>query len=184
MARWIVRFTQKVEYWAATNPLVYWIAAQYYKDIIRKEVILAEINQDDHILCIGGGPCPFSAILLHQLTGAQVTAIDKEQKCIPPARQLLQRLKLSEAIQVMHKDGIEAEVAGFTVIHLAAQVSPLEQIFKQIKTYALPGTKLLIRKPKEKLQSLYCKNYPQITNERAVYHKKTRNIESTLLYVK
>ena len=70
MGKGIVRITQQIEYWAAANPLVYQLAALYYKDIIRREITLAQIGPSDHVLCIGGGPCPFSAILLHQFTGA------------------------------------------------------------------------------------------------------------------
>lgn len=180
----IVKFTQKIEYWAAANPIIYRAAALYYKDIIQKEVKLAKITNQDQILCIGGGPCPFSAILFHQLTGAKVTAIDNDQNCIQPARQIIHYLGLADSIRILYQDGLSAEIASYTVLHLAAQVAPMARVLEKIKACASPGTRLLVRKPKDKLQGLYANDYPQFSNEQATYHKKTRNIESTLLFVK
>ena len=185
MNRWIVRFTQNIEYWAAANPLVYWLIALYYRDIIRREVRLAEIGPRDHILCVGGGPCPFSAILLHQYTGARVTVIDRDENCILPARRVLERLNLSHVIQVLCHDCSDVELEDFTVVHLAVQVSPLEQVLRRMRYQALPGTRLLVRTPKAKLQRLYggCGACIDGTDCRAVCHRRTRNIDRTLLFV-
>jgi trans-aconitate methyltransferase len=186
MARQIVSLTQKIEYWAAANPLVFRLAALYYQDIIRKEAELARITRDDHVLCIGGGPCPFSAILLHQLTGARITVIDNDQRCIEPARQVLSRMGLDSKVEILCQDGCAIDIHGYTVIHLAAQLSPMDQILSKIKEQAQPGTRLLIRTPKCRLASLYCQSCACIDRSgcQAVYHKKTRNLDSTLLYVK
>lgn len=186
MGKGIVRITQQIEYWAAANPLVYQLAALYYKDIIRREITLAQIGPSDHVLCIGGGPCPFSAILLHQFTGAKVTVIDNDLRCIQPARELLARLGLINEIAVLYQDGCSIELTGYTVIHTAAQISPLDQILQQIRTSAGPGTRVLIRTPKGRLQRFYCEGFWELDSSRcrAVAHKKTRNLDSTLLLIK
>lgn len=188
MAGWIVQLTRQIEYWAAASPLVFRIATCYYKDIVYKEAMLAQIRPSDSILCIGGGPCPFSAIMLHKLTGAKVTVIDNDWTCIQPARQILSRLDLADAVKVLHHDGCavnQISIHDYTVIHLAAQISPIEGIVQHIQRYAAPGTRLLIRTPKCKLKRFYCRSYGllNLCDCQAVYHKRTCNLDCTLLYV-
>jgi len=81
----ITSLTQKVEWLANQSRLFYHCIALYYKNIIKREVRLANITPNDNILCIGGGPCPYTAIMLHQLTGAKVTVIDNNKHCVKSA---------------------------------------------------------------------------------------------------
>jgi len=186
MLQWITKLTQNIERWASENPLVYRFAAQYYRDVIREEVDLAGITDRDHILCIGGGACPFSAILLHQTTGARVTVIDNDSACIPRAQQTIERLALSEHVKVLFQDGSSTELpfADYSVVHFALQVCPMEHVFSQVERQVEPGTKLLVRRPRARLHKLYS----QLSSSllpccRQVVHR-ARNIGSTLLYVK
>jgi|GEM_PF-216522 len=186
MLRWVTRFTQKIECQAAKSRAVYWLASQYYQDVIQKEIELAGITENDHILCIGGGICPFSAILFHQATGAKVTVIDNNITCIPQAQQVIERLGLSGHVRVFCQDGGSAELSlsEYSIVHFALQVSPMENVFSQVEKHVAYGTKLLVRRPKSRLSGLYSRLpgfamacCPHITH-------KARNIGSTLLYVK
>ncbi|NLB88471.1 MAG: hypothetical protein GX790_04490 [Syntrophomonadaceae bacterium] len=181
----VTKFTQKIEYWAAENKIVYNIASCYYKDIIRREAKLANINNRDHVLCIGGGPCPFSAILLHQATGAKITVIDNIKHCVTVAKQLVTRMGLDDYINVMHQDGVEVELNNYTVILLALQVSPLESVLENLHKKARPGTRLLIRRPRECLSKLYSNlSTKWLKDCIAINHKGARNIGNTLLCIK
>ena len=189
MLRWITDFTYKVESLAAKAGVVYRLACHYYQDVIRKEAVLANITRDDHILCVGGGMCPFSAILFHQLTGAKVTVIDNKTACIPKAKGVVDRLGLREYVRVLCRDGADTQLSlsEYSVVHLALQVSPMEHVFSQVEKGVLPGTKLLVRRPKKTLDSAYSRlRLPNALLARCPYttHKKARNIGSTLLYVK
>ena len=186
MLRWITRLTQKIEYQAAKSRAIYWIASQYYQDVIQKEIELASITKKDHILCIGGGICPFSAILFHQVTGAKVTVIDNNITCIPQAQQVIERLGLGEYVRVLCQDGgsVELPLSEYSIVHFALQVSPMELVFSHVERQVTHGTKLLVRRPKSRLSGLYGRLpgfamacCPHITH-------KARNIGSTLLYVK
>jgi len=187
MLQWITNFTQKIEHKATQSGLVYQIACGYYRDVIQKEVVLAGITKNDHILCIGGGVCPFSAILFHQVTGAKVTVIDNNAICIPIARQIIDHLGIGEYVHVLCQDGGSAEIrfSEYTVVHFALQVCPMACVFSHVEKQVAPGTKLLIRRPKKQLRKLYSGlPSPLLHSCPLTTHKKGRNIGSTLLYIK
>ena len=181
---WITNLTQKIERLAVKIKFFYRIASRYYQSIIKNEIDLADITKNDHILCIGGGSCPFSAILLHQTTGAKVTVIDNNKCCIPKARKIIKRLGIGKSIKVLCQDGrnIELEFSKYSVIHLALQVAPMENVLTQLEKQITPGTKLLIRKPKKQLEKLYSR-FPILYECRYAAHKLS-NIDRTILFVK
>ena len=186
MLKWIKNLTYKIENRAANAGLLYRIARRYYASVIEKEAVLANITSTDHVLCIGGGMCPFTAILFHEITGAKVTVIDNNLLCIPKAQQVVERLGIGESVKVLCEHGgcSELDYSQFSVIHLALQVSPIEQVFSQVEQLALPGTRLLMRRPKKHLENMYCRlSYSELTYNPYTTHK-SRNIGSTLLYTK
>ena len=186
MLKWIKELTYKIEDRAANAGLLYRIARRYYANVIEKESVLANITSADHVLCIGGGMCPFTAILFHQVTGAKVTVIDNNLLCIPKAQQVIARLGIGESVKVLYKDGgcSELDYSQYSVIHLALQVSPIEQVFSHVKQHALPGTRLLMRRPKIYLDNMYCRLSHNELSHRPYITHKSRNIGSTLLYTK
>jgi len=173
---WITTLTQKIEDWASKTEVVFKLAEKYYHDVIRKEIVLANITKNDHILCIGGGICPFSAILLHKSTGAEITVIDNNSCCVKKARQLIKRLNLSEHIQVLCQDGRGSDISysKYTVVHFALQVCPMECVFSNVERQVTPGTKLLVRRTKSQTEM----------QRPLTLHKRICNIGSTSLYIK
>ena len=186
-SQWISKLTYRIEHLAVRAGIFYHITSHYYRDVIKREIRLANITERDHVLCIGGGACPFSAILLHQTSSAKVTVIDNNSDCILKARQLVDRLGMNEHIRLLCQDGGSAELSlsEYSVVHFALQVSPAEHVFSQIKNRAAPGTKLLIRRPKKSLGKMYCALRSSIQDQcQKASHRTICNIGSTLLYVK
>jgi len=175
---WLTTFTQKIEDWASRTEIVFKLAEKYYHDVIRKEIILANITAKDHILCIGGGICPFSAILLHKTTGAKVTVIDNNRSCVTKAKQVIARLGLSKHMQVLCQDGRSSDISfcEYTVVHFALQVCPMECVFSNVEEKVAPGTKMLVRRTKGQTET-HC--HCPLT-----LHKTACNIGSTSLYIK
>ncbi|MCL2864450.1 MAG: hypothetical protein FWE25_02795 [Lachnospiraceae bacterium] len=187
MSRWITTVTRKIETLATTQEVIYKLAQSYYFDVIQKEVILANLNKDDHILCIGGGICPFTAILFHTITDAKVTVIDNDILCIPKAQNIIARFGLTKHIQVLHQDGRSKDFSfqPFTVVHFALQVSPMESVFSWVEQQVNTHTKLLLRRPKKQLKELYQPlQNTLLQNCPFTLHQGSRNIARTLLYIK
>ena len=186
MLKWITNFTYKIEHQAAKAGTVYQLASLYYRDIIHKEATLANITDKDHVLCIGGGICPFSAILFHQITGAKVTVVDNNTACISKARQAIARLGVKDYVRVFCQDGscFDGDLREYSVIHFALQVTPLDYVFSKIEKQANPGTRLLVRRPKKSVGGLYNQFCNRVLNESPYTVHKSRNIGSTLLHIK
>jgi len=183
----ITSFTQKIEDWALKRKRVYQIAQSYYRDVTHRESVLANVTEKDHVLCIGGGVCPFTAILFHEQTGAKVSVIDKCEHCVEKAKRLIDDLGLSDAITVLTHNGDCASfpLNRFTVVHFALQVCPMRNVFHNIEKRVSPGTRLLVRRPKRPLSNLYsCLPSPLLHSCPVTTHKSVRNIGSTLLYIK
>ena len=153
---WITKLTQLIELLATKSWLAYYSVAAYYRMLVKREASLAGINENDKVLCIGGGICPYTAILLHKYTKAHITVIDNNLECVEKSKKFINRLGLDK-INILFGDGEDICCHGYTVIHLAMQISPKELVLNEILQKAQPGTRVLIRKPKKGVDRLYCK---------------------------
>ena len=90
--------------------------------LVKREARLADIREGDRVLCIGGGICPYTAILLHKYTGAHITVIDNNRSCVEKARKFVNRLGLDK-IKILPGDGRDICCHGYPVIHLAMQIA-------------------------------------------------------------
>lgn len=181
----LTAITQKIECLASGVEVFYKLAEKYYINIVANETNLAGITQDDHVLCIGGGLCPFSAILFHQMTKARVTVIDNNKNCIPKSRKAVERFGLDGYINVFLQDGCSSDIqySDYSVVHLALQVYPLEQVFTAVENGITSGTRLLVRRPRKRLNDVYGR-FSNTMNYRSCVKHKSRNVGSTFLYVK
>ncbi|NLM11761.1 MAG: hypothetical protein GX213_13495 [Clostridiaceae bacterium] len=185
MVKIIPKSTKLLEWLAARNSLIYRAISLYYKKLVKKEVALANIKSTDKVLCIGGGPCPFSGILLHEYTGAPVTIIDKDARCVCVSRELIKKLGYDNAIKIILSDGNDIAPKDFSVIHMAAQVSPLDKVFLHLKQGCCFGARILVRLPKHRLSKFYSINeYSVFGNYYRKAVHKWRNVGSTALFIK
>lgn len=181
----IVSMTQGIEYFASKNAFVYRLVKLYYKEIVKKEIELAQINEEDHILCIGGGPCPFTGILFHQYTKAKVTIVDNDPDCVVSSRLVIEGLGLQQRVKVLYLDGNHIDVEQYSVIHFALQVSPFKEVFKNVAAKCQYGTKLLARFPKRALAN-FCSHLSSqlLANCPYIVHPRSHTLAGTALYVK
>ncbi|MGI6168710.1 MAG: hypothetical protein ACOYI4_03200 [Christensenellales bacterium] len=178
--------TQRIEWLATHNRLFYKLTAQYYKNIILREARLAHIRENDNLLCIGGGPCPYTAIMLHKLTGVRVTVVDNNQGCVARSQELIKRMRLDKDIHILHNEGDAVNCRGFSIIHLAMQISPKEQVLKSLWQKAQVGAKILVRMPKSALCKFYCcsRSGAELACSGSVLHDRFSNVHNTFLYIK
>lgn len=183
MEQVITRITKGLEQLSARNKHFYRTVSLYYRSMIKKEIELANISASDKVLCIGGGPCPFSGILLHEYTGAKVTIVDNDDLCVRCSRSVINSLGYGDDISVLHGDGKEIVPKDYSVIHMAAQVYPLAQVLREIKRRCCLGTKILVRLPKKSLFKAYGIEDVSFLNncELKTFHSRVANVESTYL---
>lgn len=179
----ITRLTQWIELLATKDKFIYALVARYYKLLVKREALLAGIGPEDKVLCFGGGICPCTAILLHQYTKAHITVIDNNRACAEESRCFLHRQGL-EHIRVACREGAEINCADYTVIHIAMQITPKEAVVNQVVKKARPGTRVLVRIPKENLQSLYSNlNRAKPSFNQQIQHGPFSNIGNTAIYI-
>lgn len=185
MSNIIPKTTKLLEHLAAKSPTIYRLISHYYKSLVREEVALANIKATDKVLCIGGGPCPISGILLHEYTKAHVTIADNDYHCVTAARDLIEKLGYTDSIKVIYSEGNNISPEDFSVIHMAVQVSPLDQVFCHLKQTCRFGSKILVRLPRKNLIKFYSVKDCSIFHNycrKAVYN--WRNVDSTALFIK
>lgn len=180
---WITRLTQLIEYLATKSWLAYYFISAYYRMLVKREARLAGINEQDRVLCIGGGICPYTAILLHKYTKAQITVVDNNRVCVEKARKFIDRVGM-EKINIVYGDGENICCHGYTVIHLAMQISPKELVLNKILQKAQHGTRVLIRKPKKGVDRLYCRvSGHEMDFAKCIKHGLFSNVDHTSVCV-
>ncbi len=144
----IPSITKKVEQMAVISQLFGKIYRIYYKRLVAKEIAIATISQNDHILCIGGGPFPGTAIEIAEQTGAHVTVVDKDPEAVEISRKVVSRLRLDNRIQVIQANGENVSAHRYSLVHIALQVYPKEEVLANICHQITPNTRILMRKTK------------------------------------
>lgn len=168
----IAIWTKWVENKFSTFNLLINFYGKYYKNIVKEEVKLASINENDRVLCIGGGYIPSTAIEIVNQTNASVDVIDIDKKAVEQAKNVVHKLGLSDKINIYLKDGNYVDIEPYDVVHIALQVTPKEKIAQYIWDNLRDGSRVVIRMPKRMLKFFYS----NISNRFTV--KNSRYIES------
>ncbi len=176
--------SQVIENHTRKNKVMQEFMLGYYKPIVEKEVVLAEANFADKILCVGGGYFPCTAILFHKFSGAVVTVIDNDKAAVVAAQETVEAMGLSDYVHVKHSDGIEISAENFDIVHIAMQISPKEEVFKHIYATMETKSKILVRTPKKHLERGYQPFKDMYQCNKNVVQPKFSNIEKSLLYIK
>lgn len=98
---------------------------------IKEEINKAKINENDKVLHIGCGPYPVTAILINKLTGAKVTAIDKNNLAVEIAQKYLVKNKI-ENVEIKKSDGGNISAEGFDVVVITSTVTPQKRVIDNI----------------------------------------------------
>ncbi len=89
-------------------------------------------DADSHMVFIGSGPLPLTAIDLHLQTGATVTCVDNDPVAVKQSQALLRRLNLDRKIKVVHASGEDAEFRDVTHAMVAALVPNQKAVAERI----------------------------------------------------
>ncbi|SHE74135.1 nicotianamine synthase family protein [Alkalibacter saccharofermentans] len=181
----MTRFTQYLEDKVTQSKILFSGLLRCYMKVIKNEAELAGIDKDDHVLFIGGGAAPCSAIAMQKLTGAKVTVIDNDRDCIRKSKALAKKMNFSkDMIKIKHMEGEFVDAGDYSVIHLALQVSPKEKVLDRVYKTMKPNTRVLVRHPKESRKCFYDVNLRKRCSECSmVEHKNFTNIQATAMYL-
>ena len=151
----IVNITKTIEYFASLNKMFFFIIKIYYQKKDEKEIDLANISSNDHVLCVGGGICPFTAIIIHYLTKSKVSVMDNDVNCSKKCHELIIKLGLENFITIINAEANSFSYEGYSVVHLALQLDNQKSIFAKVIQSADANTKILIRSAKPQLRKYY-----------------------------
>lgn len=127
----------------------------YYKNLVKKEIKLANVKSCDKVLCVGGGAIPCTAIEFAKQTNAQIHVVDMDDTAVECARCVVKKLGLDDKITVISGKGEEIDVEPYDVIHVALQVSPKEKVLENIWERSKEGNRIIVRMPRKRLRSFY-----------------------------
>ncbi|MCG8539727.1 MAG: hypothetical protein MJA82_07270 [Clostridia bacterium] len=176
----ITKTTQSIEELSVMNKLFLKSLLAFYKPLVKKEIVAANINYSDTILFVGGGSAPYSAILLNELTGANVKIIDKDYKSVLNAQKIIDRYNLKD-LTVECCNGKDADYTKYSIVHLALQVDSKQKIVDKI--ISSTNAKILIRVPKEEVVKIYDEfDYKKYKINNFVEHYNLSNVGKTLIY--
>lgn len=151
----ITIFTRKFEQAAVFSPILRIFCKMYYNKAVQREIELANITSDDRVLCIGGGPLPWTGIRIAQTTGAKVHVIDMDHRSVFYAKQAIEQCNLSGQIEVSIGNGQQIDASEYTVTHVALQARPHDKILQNILKRAKSGNRVLMRFPHSRLNKFY-----------------------------
>ena len=140
---------------AAANPIWVSLYSQRYHKVIDKEIKLARINSGSHVLNIGCGGIPYTAIMIARYTGAKVWAIDRDEKAIKAARRCIASLQMENQVEVAECDGTGFFPFEFDVAIVALQSEPKEKILSNLMERGAPGARLVFRRPRPEVATQY-----------------------------
>ena len=152
--------TKAVERVALTFPFLTKALRMNYKKVVENEIALGQISCRDNVLCIGGGPLPYTALEIADRTGAKVEIVDNDMYAVRAAKGLVEKLNMSDKISVVYGDGQEIDTSEFSVIHVAMQAEPHDRILENIWQKSKVGARILLRRPNDGLEVLYS-NLPE-----------------------
>ncbi len=136
------------------NPLIK-LCCLYYRNIVKEEIRLANVRNWDRVLCIGGGPIPCTAIEIAYQTNAHIHVIDIDNNAVKCARNVIRKLGLQDRITVINAKGQDIDIEPYDVVHVALQVSPKEEVLKNLWEKSKEGNRIIVRMPRKTLQRFY-----------------------------
>ncbi len=148
------RAVQLLEKTWTSSPLMQKIYSSPYHVIVKRETGLAGIRAGDRILSLGCGAIPFTAIILNQITGCPVSALDIDFAALNKARELLEKAGLKQ-IRLIAGNGCSIDLSGYSVIITALQVEPKGDIIDNFLSSAKPGARLVMRVPRKTFANSY-----------------------------
>ncbi len=124
-----------------TNYLLY----KRFVTLLRKEINLGSINKQDHVLFIGSGPIPITAILMHQFSSARVDCGEKNSASADLSKKVINKLGYTDSINIINQEGVDIDCSQYSVILVALLAKPKDALLKSIWSKCKSNTRIICR---------------------------------------
>jgi len=116
-----------------------------YQELVDKELEMVGISQNDHVIIIGCGSLPITAILVATKTNAQVTAIDNDNFAVKEANKYIRKHHLEDKVKIEQADGESYPLKRFDIVYLSYGMKNKENIFKIITNNTKKNSRIIFR---------------------------------------
>lgn len=124
-----------------------------YKGVVRRELRLAQVDENDEVLNVGCGAQPFTAVYIAKISGAKVLAMDKDEKALKAADKIIDSLNLGHQIDLIRADASDMVPGSYDEAFVALQVSPKDEVINNLLKDS--GSEIVVRKPRERFEESY-----------------------------
>ncbi len=166
---------------ASKSKLFIHVYGHCYKEVVKKEAILAKITSEDRVLNIGCGGIPYTAFQIVKQTGAKVWAVDNDPKAAEAADFCVSNMNMQDQIIIDCLDGAGKIPYPFDVAIVALQAEPKKDILYSLMNQGKAKGRLVFRKPREKVLHLYDDLPEELSPEGYTIQDKT-TFGSSVLY--
>ena len=90
----------------------------FYEEMIEQELSMLNVTSNKKILVIGSGSLPVTPILIARKTKAKILCLDIDRKAVQKSVEYINKIELSNQIQIKHSDGDNYPVKDFDIIFM------------------------------------------------------------------
>jgi protein-L-isoaspartate O-methyltransferase len=148
----LVRISEKVLSYLPWGARLY---MEPYREVVLKEIELAQLKPGEKVLQIGSGALPYSAIFLAELAQVSVCALDIDQVAVKRAVYCVEKLGLSAKVKVKEGNGRDFPASDFSAAFVALQAKPKGEILTNLFSQGPGGLRVVVRQPLERFKSQY-----------------------------
>jgi precorrin-6B methylase 2 len=116
-----------------------------YEDIVKNEILIANITEKDKILVIGGGTLPVTPALLVQNTNANIVSIDKDPEAVKYSKKFVENQKMNDKITVKLAHGEKFSINHYDVIIAVYGIRNASTVLQYLAENINQNTRLLFR---------------------------------------
>jgi tRNA G37 N-methylase Trm5 len=153
--RAIAKTVRKFEVLASKLPTLSRLYMYPYKNVVKREIELANLEPGARVLQIGAGSVPYTALYLASLGGFYVTALDIDPGAVKCAADWVERMGFSDRIRILCTSGNDYSLEKVAAAFLALQVEPKEEVMDYLMARGEEGLKVIVREPSVRYASQY-----------------------------
>lgn len=142
---------------------------RFYEAMVREEARLAGIEPGAHLLHVGCGAYPFTALTLAQL-GYTVVGVDRDPGAAAMARRVVKAMGRQERIRIEHAHGESVNTSAFDAVWVSLHVWPRAAVLANCLQGLRIGGRMVVRDAAGPLRLLYRQMSPAGNGVRARVH--------------